>query len=319
MTAYIRSCISPIILIASLSALAAAASLSISPAIAPPGSKISARGSGFSPSETVTLAFDTASAGSATADSSGNFIAPIFVPKSAQPGAHTIQATGQTSGSAASAKLKVQTNWPSFKNLPTRTGVNPVENTISPSNGKFLTLAWQGQMGDLVDHSSPAIVNGVVYVGSFDGKLYAFNANGCAPQTLCQPLWSGATGNDITSSPAVANGNVFIGSADHKLYAFAANGCGQSACSPLWTGMLGGSIIDSSPLVANGIVYVGSFDGKFYAFAASGCGTATCSPLWTATTGGPEGGAGGSAASGGEGVELAVKGSDVDDAVCHQG
>jgi len=224
MSANIRSYILPILLIASLSSLAAAASLAISPAIAPPGSKISAKGSGFSPSETVTLAFDAASAGSATADSSGNFTASIVVPKSAQPGAHTIQATGQTSGSTASARFKVQTNWPSFKNLPTRTGVNPVENTINPGNGKFLTLAWQGQMGDLVDHSSPAVVNGVVYVGSFDGKLYAFNANGCVPQTLCQPLWSGATGNDITSSPAVANGKVFIGSADHKLYAFAANG-----------------------------------------------------------------------------------------------
>ena len=89
---------------------------------------------------------------------------------------------------------------------------------------------------------------------------------------LCQPLWSGATGNDITSSPAVANGIVYIGSADHKLYAFPAKGCGISSCSPLWTGTTGSGILESSPLVVNGVVYVGSFDKKLYAFAATGCG-----------------------------------------------
>ena len=83
---------------------------------------------------------------------------------------------------------------------------------INQNNAKFLTLAWVGILGDLVDFSSPAVVNGVVYVGSFDGKLYAFNANGCAPQTSCQPMWTGATGNDITSSPAVAP--VFLTSAE---------------------------------------------------------------------------------------------------------
>ena len=163
-----------------------------------------------------------------------------------------------------------QVNWPAFKNEPTRIGVNTVENTINTSNAKFLTQSWVGIMGDLVDFSSPAIVNGVVYIGSFDGKLYAFNANGCAPSTSCQPLWSGATGNDITSSPAVAKGIVYIGSADHKLYAFSAKGCGKSNCAPLWTGSASSGFLESSPLVANGVVYIGSYDKKLYAFAAAG-------------------------------------------------
>ena len=66
--------------------------------------------------------------------------------------------------------------------------------------------------------------NGVVYGGSDEGKLYAFDAagtSGCAgnPKT-CQPLWNSVTGDDVESSPAVANGVVYVGSDDHKLYAF---------------------------------------------------------------------------------------------------
>jgi outer membrane protein assembly factor BamB len=58
------------------------------------------------------------------------------------------------------------------------------------------------------------VANGVVYVGSFDGKVYAFDAsNG-------QQLWSGATGGPIDSSPTVANGVVYIGSSDYNVYAF---------------------------------------------------------------------------------------------------
>jgi outer membrane protein assembly factor BamB len=44
------------------------------------------------------------------------------------------------------------------------------------------------------------VVEGVVYVGSDDGKLYAFNAsNGSI-------LWRTPTGSQIESSPAVVGG-----------------------------------------------------------------------------------------------------------------
>ena len=87
-----------------------------------------------------------------------------------------------------------------FHNQQSHLGFNPLEKTISKANAKELSIAWQGLMGDIADNSSPAIANGVAYIGSFDGRLYAFNADGCGQDT-CQPLWSGATGNDIQSSP----------------------------------------------------------------------------------------------------------------------
>jgi outer membrane protein assembly factor BamB len=58
------------------------------------------------------------------------------------------------------------------------------------------------------------VANGVVYIGSDDGKLYAFNAS------TGKPVGTTFTGYSIGSSPAVANGVVYIGSGDHKLYAF---------------------------------------------------------------------------------------------------
>jgi outer membrane protein assembly factor BamB len=177
-------------------------------------------------------------------------------------------------------------NWPMFKNQTSRLGFNPSESTINVNNAQSLSLSWVGVLGDLVDYSSPAVVDGVAYIGSTDGSLYAFNANGCG-QSACQPLWVGTMDNQFftLSSPAVVNGTVFIGSEDHKLYAFAANGCGQGTCSPLWTASTGGAVL-SSPLVANNIVYVGSEDHRLYAFSANGCGHSTCPPLWIANTGG---------------------------------
>jgi outer membrane protein assembly factor BamB len=174
--------------------------------------------------------------------------------------------------------------WPMFRGQPSHIGFNPFETTISKANAQRLGLAWVGIMGDIADVSSPAVVNGVVYIGSFDGRLYAFKANGCGQDT-CQPLWSGITENDITSSPAVTNGVVFVGSADHKLYAFPAAGCGQSVCAPLWVGPTGGAV-DSGPVVTPTVVYVGSEDHNLYAFPTAGCGKATCNPLWSVRTGG---------------------------------
>jgi outer membrane protein assembly factor BamB len=117
-----------------------------------------------------------------------------------------------------------------------------------------------------------------VYVGSYDGKLYAFDAQGCGSPT-CQPLWTGQTGGPVDSSPAVAGGNVYVGSTDGAVYAFPAAGCGTTACSPLWRGQTGGSIDIASPTVVGGKVLVG--DGSFLnVFDASGCGSAVCAPLW---------------------------------------
>jgi outer membrane protein assembly factor BamB len=72
--------------------------------------------------------------------------------------------------------------------------------------------AWRFNTGGPVD--SPTVAGGLVYVGSYDDKVYALDAsNG-------DLIWSYTTDDMVVSSPAVANGIVYIGSYDHMVYAF---------------------------------------------------------------------------------------------------
>jgi serine/threonine protein kinase/outer membrane protein assembly factor BamB len=156
---------------------------------------------------------------------------------------------------------------------------NPYEHTLGPANVSRLTALWTFTAGGGIS-SSPAVAGGMVYVGSLDNRLYAFDAS-CRKD--CQPLWSFATGSSISSSPAVAGGMVYVGSDDNKFYVFDAS-C-RKDCQPLWLWAFeSGSGTHSSPVVAGGMVYVGSDDNKLHAFDA-GCRKG-CQPLWNFETGG---------------------------------
>jgi len=60
---------------------------------------------------------------------------------------------------------------------------------------------WRFTTGDKVE-SSPAVANGIVYIGSNDKNLYAIDA------VTGKEKWRFATGDWVDSSPAVANGIV---------------------------------------------------------------------------------------------------------------
>lgn len=66
----------------------------------------------------------------------------------------------------------IHNSWPQFRHDATHTGYN-LEWGLTPSNVGALGVAWTATTGSSVD-SSPAVANGVVYVGSRDGKLYAY-------------------------------------------------------------------------------------------------------------------------------------------------
>jgi outer membrane protein assembly factor BamB len=191
--------------------------------------------------------------------------------------------------------------WPQYRFGPARTGYNPAGSPVSVANVATLAETWRGPTGDRV-FSSPAVVNGVVYIGSEDGKLYAFDANGfinCSGvPNVCNPLWTATTAGPILSSPAVVSGVVYVASYDKYLYAFDAAGnanCSGSPkmCDPLWSAATPTGSTESSPAVDNGIVYLtspGSPQALLYAFDAAGninCfgSPKTCQPLWTASIG----------------------------------
>ena len=73
-------------------------------------------------------------------------------------------------------------------------------------------LLWRYKTGHFVV-SSPAVVDGVVYVGSYDSYVYALDADSG------QLRWRYETGYRVYSSPAVVDGVVYVGSGDDYLYA----------------------------------------------------------------------------------------------------
>jgi serine/threonine protein kinase len=138
-----------------------------------------------------------------------------------------------------------------------RTHFNPVEQALSPNTVPHLVPYWNAQTGGVIN-SSPVVADGVVYVGSDDGNLYALNS------TNGTKLWAFSTGKKIISSPAVTRSAVYVGSEDSKFYAI-----NISTGTLYWPPFLTGGRIDSSPVVANGVVYVGSNDESLYAIDAS--------------------------------------------------
>jgi outer membrane protein assembly factor BamB len=108
--------------------------------------------------------------------------------------------------------------------------------------------------------SSPAVANGIVYIGSGDQHVYALDASTGALR------WSFATGDVVHASPAVSNGVVVIGSWDRNVYALDANNGREK-----WRYTTGNDTviynqigIASSAAIANGVVFVGGRDGKFH-------------------------------------------------------
>jgi PQQ-like domain len=145
-------------------------------------------------------------------------------------------------------------NWPQFRFNDKHTGLNNSEKILTRKTVRRLQLAWQDQLGKIVDYSSPAVVDGVVYIGTVDGRLWAYPDTGCGSSFCTQPLWSSVGLGQIVDSPAVSNGIVYVGSQtsddsnDGRLNAFSASGCGQPVCAPLWQGLAGTeSILRPSP------------------------------------------------------------------------
>lgn len=162
---------------------------------------------------------------------------------------------------------------PMFRNDPGHSGIYKG----GPSN--FHQVKWTLHTHGEVN-SSPAIVNGVVYVGSNDGNLYALD------EQTGTVKWTFAAKARIPSSPAVSDGLVYFGSYDGCFYAvdatdgklewkFSNSGERRYAGKHLHGSIpVAETMPDpfdvylSSPVVWDGAVYFGSGDGNIYALDA---------------------------------------------------
>ena len=175
-------------------------------------------------------------------------------------GTSPVGALPRRSGVGSSQTSTSSNNWAQFHYGAARNGSNPNETTLGTSNVGRLTMKWRAWANSTGGYSgsSPAISGGVVYVGSDDTNVYAFNAS------TGSLVWKFKTGGKVDSSPAVVDGVVYVGSNDGKVYALnASNGTKK------WSFTTGDQIANGSPVVANGMVYIGSYDGYFRALDAS--------------------------------------------------
>ena len=149
-------------------------------------------------------------------------------------------------------------------------------------------------------YGTPAAAGDLVYVGGYNGKVYAFTSSTGAldevypPEGNLEPIiggvavsqdrvyfgcsdgkvyaldaakllyeWKFETGDKIWSTPAIHGETIYIGSIGKKLYALDA-----SDGSKKWEFETEGAIV-STPLVYNNTVYFGSFDRHIYAVDAT--------------------------------------------------
>lgn len=103
--------------------------------------------------------------------------------------------------------------------------------------------------------SSPAVSGGTLYIGSYDGSLYAVDA------ATGKGAWSFKTGEAVLSTPAVYKNAVYFGSKDGFVYAL------ETATGKLiWKYEVGLSVLTSAS-VTDDLVFIGSMDGYLYAIS----------------------------------------------------
>lgn len=135
--------------------------------------------------------------------------------------------------------------WPMFHKDPMHSGFT---SSLAPDTNE---LFWTFQTENEI-LSSPAVVDGRVYIGSSDNKTYCLDASSGEEE------WSYLTGGTLLSSPAVVSGKVYIGSYDGNMYCLNAE-TGEE----VWI-FETDDYIYSSPTVVNARVYFGGYDGFLY-------------------------------------------------------
>jgi len=201
-------------------------------------------------------------------DSNGKYNLTFKLGSDARLGTYTVYVSSSYKGETATNNTifelyapSTRYPWSMFRHDLSHTGYSesPAPNTNQTQ--------WNYTTGGSVS-SSPAVVDGKVYVGSEDYKVY------CLDALTGAHIWNYTTGGSVSSSPAVVDGKVYVGSHDAKVYCLNA-----LTGTHIWNCTTGGSV-SSSPAVADGKVYVGSDDGKVYCLNAS-----TGAYIWSYTTG----------------------------------
>ena len=141
-------------------------------------------------------------------------------------------------------------------------------------------VAWRFEAGGAL-RASPALVDGVLYLGSTNGALYALEAESGRVR------WTVDVGASVVSTPAVSGGLVIVGDRNNTFQAFS-----TATGSPVWRkatgpdaplpwGLEGWDYFMASPVPLGEVTLLPSGDGTLYAVA-----TDTGEEHWRFETGG---------------------------------
>jgi len=154
-------------------------------------------------------------------------------------------------------------NWRQALFNAAHTGNNRFEAQLNRNNVGSLTELWVSQVGVGALYSSPVVSEGKVYIGSGDGRMYAFDALTGAT------VWVGEQQSlFFVNSAAAAHGMVFANALFSQLKAYDAE-TGEI----VW--MFDGAF-RASPTLSGNALYVGDTTGTLYAVDA-----ATGTLLWS--------------------------------------
>jgi len=142
-------------------------------------------------------------------------------------------------------------NWPVFRGAPRLLG------RASGALPDSLKVLWRFKTGGEVK-SSPVIDDGLVFIGSNDGNIYAIDLY------KGRKVWAYRTGGAVEASPCVVGGKVFVGSSDSFMYALDAR-TGELN----WKYETGGKILGAANWASTGdgsntLLVFGSYDGKVH-------------------------------------------------------
>ncbi len=129
-------------------------------------------------------------------------------------------------------------------------GISPDKSLAPP-----LELLWKFKTGGPL-YASPVIANGILYIGSTDGKLYALDAKQWGIK------WVFDAGDAIRYSAAVFGDRVYFSARNNKIYALDAK-----TGKKLWE-FKSKNWMDAPPIVTDNKVYVGAFRSTIYVLNA---------------------------------------------------
>ncbi len=196
-------------------------------------------GNGYHEPSEITAVTNT---GSLAADAQYRFFVALTVPSGA-------------TGNPDSVTLKVTSR------LDSTTSTSVIATAALAPAPKALAPAWVCSLGSAI-YSSPTIADGIAYVGTDDGHLYAVRATGTGAGSILWQFPAGAgVGAPIRGRPSYYGGVLYFGANNGYVYAVNPDG------SQRWAKQISpaGTAIEGAPAVVGTTLYIGTGDRYIYA------------------------------------------------------